>query len=98
MTEILKNPLAWGSGVFGSMLGSMYLFADPFTLFVVFFEVVFSNATSLFTAFSILGFTIAPEVPALPTGLFKAAALVLGVIVVVKILDRVFDNVIERLD
>lgn len=98
MTELLENPYSWIVGVLGSMSGvSYYFLSDPFALFSVVFEVILADAASLFTAMSILGFTVAPEVPSLPEGAFQAIALVLGVIVVVKILDGVFDRIVERL-
>ena len=57
---------------------------------------IWAKASTLFTVFSVGGFTLAAEVPALPEGPIQTAALALGVIYLAKLSGRVFESYQER--
>jgi len=52
----------------------------------------------LFTALSISGLTLAPQVPWLPAGPLTTAALIAGGAYVLKLFDRIVDRIDSRLD
>lgn len=53
-------------------------------------HVVWANVPTLFTAFSVSGLTLAPRVEWLPEGPLTAAALALGALYVLRLLNRVW--------
>lgn len=89
----LRNPIAWTVGGIVSVLTVLATIGfDPFGITAGLLSVVFTQATSLFTAGSILGFTIAPNVDWIPAMPFQLLAIAFGIVVVGKILDRVWDS------
>jgi Na+/phosphate symporter len=59
--------------------------------------VLLANIGTLFTAVSITGFTIVPEIEALPNAPFRVLALVIGVIYVAYLLEQLADQLQSRL-
>ncbi|MFD1634626.1 hypothetical protein ACOZ4L_02710 [Haloplanus ruber] len=62
-----------------------------------FVAVLWANVSTLFTALSITGWSLAPRVAWLPEGPLTAAALVAGGAYVLKLIDRVYDQMENRL-
>jgi len=60
--------------------------------------VVLANIPTIFTALSISGFTLAPEVAWLPEETLTTLALVAGGIYVLTLVDRVIDQIQTRMD
>lgn len=95
--EALSNPLSWVVGTVGSILAvSASLGVDPITGGIIIGTVIWSNATTIFTATTILGFTIAPEIGFLPEQSFQVAAIVVGFMVVGQVLAKLWDRVKTR--
>jgi Flp pilus assembly pilin Flp len=91
-TEILKNPITIAVSIataIGHMLG-----IGPITAVV---SVLWANVSTLFTALSIAGLTLGPELAWIPEGPLTAAALIAGGAYVLKLLDRVFDQIQAKL-
>lgn len=61
-------------------------------------SVLLANIPTIFTVFSISGFTLAPEVAWLPEETLTTLALVAGGIYVLTLVDRVIDQIQERMD
>lgn len=96
--EIISDPISWVSGGLASLSGAIYMTGvDPISAIAVLMDVGLSNATNVFTAASIAGFTLAPEVDWLPAGSIKVIALVFGAIVALKLLHGVGVAFINRL-
>lgn len=95
--DALKHPIAWASGGVASIVAVVFaLGGDPFGITAAIITVIVSRATSLFTGASIFGFTVAPNVDVIPAWPFQVGAIVLGIVVVAKILDRVWDSFKSR--
>lgn len=95
MTSKLKK---WVGGAIASAIGAgAFFLAHPIAFGGALTNVMFADAASLFTALSIMGFTVAPELPSIPAGAFQSLALVFGVIVVVKTAERIWDSLEKRL-
>lgn len=95
MTSKLKK---WIAGGIASVTGVVaYIISNPMSFGGAFANVMIADPMSMFTAFSILGYTVAPEIPSLPAGAFKALAILFGVIAVVKILDSIWESLKRRL-
>ena len=91
--EILKQPITIAvalAGAVGHALG-----IGPITAVV---SVLWTNISTLFTALSIAGLTLAPQVAWLPAGPLTTAALIAGGAYVLKLLDRIVDRIESRLD
>lgn len=89
----LRNPIAWvSSGIISVITVMVSIGFDPFGIVATVLTVIFSQATNLFTAGSIMGFTVAPEISWLPAWPIQAAAIGLGLIVVGKIVSGVWDR------
>lgn len=103
MTEvekILRHPVTWVVGAVTSVIGVMAAFAlNPVHVAATVVEVAFANASTIFTASSIAGFTLAPAMfPPLAATAVKGVAFGSGILVVAKIGDRMWDRFKERLD
>lgn len=96
--RILKNPFRWiVGGVTSAVVVLASIGVDPISSTAALLSVLYSNATGLFTAASIAGFTVAPEVPYLPEGMLQGAALLFGVVVILSILGQIWDSIKDRL-
>lgn len=96
--DIIRNPVSWVAGGIASVVGVLTAVGgDPISSTIAVLTVLSANATEAFTAASILGFTVAPEIPQLPEGALKAIALVFGVLVVLKMLSGLWDAITGRL-
>lgn len=95
----VSDPLSWIAGAVISGLAVVASFGvEPITAIVVVVTVLYNNAMTLFTASSILGFTVAPEVAWIPEGTFQAAAIILGLMVVGQIGAQVWDKIVDRME
>jgi predicted cobalt transporter CbtA len=72
--------------------------ALQFDLVVAITGAVAANAGTLFTALSIPAFTLAPRIGWLPQGPLTAAAIVVGGVYVLTLLDRVVESIQMRLN
>lgn len=59
--------------------------------------VLWANVSTLFTALSITGWSLAPRVPWLPEGPLTAMALVAGAAYVTKLADKIIDQIQVKL-
>lgn len=97
--NVLRHPISTVIGGITSMAGvALAAGLDPVSFAAAVAQVAGMQAMNLFTAFSILGFTIGGELSFVPSGTFKALALVFGAIVVWKLLNGVYDSIKERMD
>lgn len=95
--RVLSNPLSWVAGIIMSLLGvAASLGVDPITGGIIVATVVWNNAMTMFTATTILGFTIGPELDFLNAKPFQAAAIILGFIVVGQTVDKVWGRIKTR--
>lgn len=92
VTEILKNPFTIAIGA-ATALGH-FLGIGPITAVV---SVLWMNISTLFTALSIAGLTLGPELAWIPEAELTALALIAGGLYVLKLLDRVFDQIQAKL-
>lgn len=93
LTDILTQPVAVATAVGGALLQLLGVtWIDPFV------GVLFANIGTLFTALSISGFTIAPEVAWLPEDTLTTLTLVAAGVYVLKLLDRFADQLGDKLD
>ncbi len=93
LTDILTQPAAVATALGGALLQLLGVaWIDPFI------GVLFANIGTLFTALSIAGFTIAPEVGWLPEGTLTTLTLVAAGLYVLKLLDSFVDQLQQRLD
>lgn len=97
LERIVRHPVAWAVGgvvsvftVIGSIIG------DPTGTIVTVFSTMIDLAMPIFTATSIAGFTLAPEIPQIPARGVQIIAIIFGLIVVALIADRVWDSIKER--
>lgn len=96
--EALTHPFAWlfGAGAsVGGVLASVG--TDPATAIAASAGLVADMSSTLFTALSILAFTIAPNFDWLPTDWLKIAAIVVGAIFVLTLVDKVWESLKDRL-
>jgi len=91
--ETLTDPLSVAVGLGTAIAHAMGV---PWVTAVT--ATIWAKASTLFTVFSISGFTLAAEVPALPEGPIQTVALALGVVYGVKLLGRVVDSYQERVN
>lgn len=94
MRDLLSNPLTWLSALAGGALQYMELLHLDILLDLG--VVVWGQAGALFSAFSIAGFTLAPNLEWVPTGAVETAALLLGAVFVLKKLSGVMDGARDR--
>lgn len=95
--KALKNPVSWLVGSVASVFAvAGAAFSDPTGGVAALIMVFVEQASSIFTAASIAGFTLAPEVEAIPAGAIQAIALVSGGTVVLIIGSRVWDKLKRR--
>lgn len=96
--DIIRDPVSWVTGGLASIGGAAYAIgADPITAGAAFIDVAVAQASHVFTAASIAGFTIAPTIEWIPEGTITAIALVAGAIVVLKLVGRLWDAFTDRL-
>lgn len=60
-------------------------------------SVLWTNVSTLFTALSVSGFTLAPQVAWIPEGPVTTAALVAGAAYVLKLADKMIDKIQAKL-
>lgn len=95
--KALKNPVSWFVGSVASVVGvSAAVLSDPTGGVAALLTVFIEQASSIFTAASIAGFTLAPEIPQIPSGAIQAVALVSGGVVVLTIGSKVWDRLKRR--
>lgn len=95
---ILKHPVTWAIGGLVSIAAVISaMFTSPFAAVATVIQVLFANASSIFTASSIAGFTLGPQFSPTVAGVFKGVALVAGTVFVWKIADGVWDEAKRRL-
>jgi hypothetical protein len=95
--KAVKQPIAWVAGGLLSVTTVAFSFGvEPITAVVVVLTVLYNNAMTLFTASSIMGFTVAPELGIAETP-FKIAAIVLGFMVVGQVASQVWGKIAARL-
>jgi hypothetical protein len=91
--ELLTKPVTVATSVgiaIAHALGVAWV--DPFI------SVVLANISTIFTALSISGFTLAPEVAWLPQETLTTLALVAGGLYVLRLVDRVIDQLATQLE
>lgn len=97
MKEMIKDPISWAIGGVASFFGVLgVMLTDPTMSIMVIIEVLFQNASALFTASSIAGFTLAPEVSMELARVVQGIAFISGVVIVAKMVGRLWDNVKEK--
>lgn len=95
--DFVNSPLAWVLGGIASVVTFFASFGvDPVTTGTALAAVLVDQSMNIFTAASIAGFTLAPEVPWLPAKVIQLIAIVAGSIVVVKIILSVWDRIKAR--
>lgn len=93
LKQLLTQPAAVATALGGALLQLLGVtWIDPFI------GVLFANIGTLFTALSISGFTIAPEVAWLPEDTLTTLTLVAAGVYVLKLLDRFADQLGDKLD
>ena len=94
LRKLLTSPISFAIGGIASVITvALSLFGDPVTTSIAIIGVLSDQAFNLFTAFSVAGFTLAPEFEWLPAGTIQGLALFFGVVIVVKIADSVWDSI-----
>ena len=91
--DILKEPITIAVATAGAIAHALGF--GPVTAIV---GVLWANVSTLFTALSISGLTLAPQIAWLPKGPLTTAALVAGGAYVLKLSDRIIDRIQTRLD
>lgn len=95
--KALKNPVSWLVGSVASVLAvAGAVLSDPTGGVAAVIMVFVEQASGIFTAASIAGFTLAPQIEAIPTGAIQGVALVAGGVVVLTIASRVWDRLKSR--
>jgi hypothetical protein len=93
----IKHPISWLTGAVVSVVAvSSAILGDPTGAIFGILAVFVQNASTIFTAGSIAGFTLAPAIPAIPADLVQGVAIVAGIVVVLKIADNLWDEMEER--
>lgn len=93
MKDILTQPIAVATATGGALLQLLGVtWIDPFA------SVLLANIGTLFTALSISGFTIAPEVAWIPEDTLTTLTLIAAAVYVLKLLDSFADQLKERLN
>jgi hypothetical protein len=98
--RLLHEADKWVLGGLGSLTAVLGAIAfDPTGAVVAILATVASSADILFTVFSIFGFTVAPEVPRFAdwAPYLQGAAIGFGILFALTLLDRFWDNLMERL-
>lgn len=91
--ELLTEPRAVATATGGALLQLLGItWLDPVA------SVVVANIGTVFTALSISGFTIAPEVAWIPEGALTKLTLLAAAVYVVKLLDSLSDQLKQKLD
>lgn len=90
--EIVTHPWTTATVVIGVVGGVLQV-----PLVAALWDVLWSQAGALFAALSVTGFTLAPEVPWLPTQTIQVAALVAGGLFVLTRLHKVWTALREQL-
>jgi hypothetical protein len=91
--ELLTQPVAVATATGGALLQLLGVtWIDPLA------SVLFANIGTLFTALSISGFTIAPELAWLPEDTLTTLTLVAAGLYVLKLLDRLADQLRQKLN
>lgn len=97
MKEMFENPVSWAVGGVASVFGVLaVLVTDPSMSFLAIAQVLVDNASMLFTASSIAGFTIAPEVSQELAKWIQWIALGSGLVIVLKVSADIWDRIKER--
>lgn len=99
--EIIRHPVSWIAAGVGTLLGVIGTVAfDPTGSFAAILALLFDMSTTLFTALSIMAFTVLPNVPVPQTvvDLAVAGAIFMGILAVVRILAKVGGRLKSRLD
>ena len=93
LTELATKPVTLATATGGALLQALGVaWIDPVV------SVIFGNIGTVFTALSISGFTIAPELAWLPEDTLTTLTLVVAGLYVLKLLDRLADQIKQRLD
>ncbi|TKX82047.1 hypothetical protein [Halorubrum sp. SD626R] len=93
LRELLTEPKAVATATGGALLQLLGVtWLDPVA------SVVVANIGTVFTALSISGFTIAPEVAWIPEGALTKLTLLAAAVYVVKLLDSLSDQLKQKLD
>lgn len=96
MREMIENPVSWAAGAAASVVGVFVaILADPSMSFLAIGQVLVENASMLFTASSIAGFTIAPEVSQGLAKWIQWIALGSGLVIVLKVAADIWDRIKE---
>ncbi|MBV0925017.1 hypothetical protein KTS45_12500 [Halomicroarcula limicola] len=93
LSESLRHPASLATAVVGAGMSIV-----KFPLLLELGHWLATSSGSLFTVASIFGFTIAPEVDAIPAELLKPVALALGAIYAASKLYRALKNLSETVD
>jgi len=93
LKAVSRHPLAKATGV-SAVVGALI----KLPLLVALVGTVWAQLGTLFTAFSVTAFSIAPRVPFIPTGIAQNTALVIGglfvtKLVVVKVLHSFYKQI-----
>jgi|GEM_PF-6198205 len=93
LRELLTQPVAVATAAGGALLQLLGVtWLDPAV------SVLFANIGTLFTALSISGFTIAPELAWLPEDTLTTLTLIVAGLYVLKLLDSLADQLKQRLN
>lgn len=94
----LRHPLTWTIGAVTSVIAVAFAtLGDPVSAIAAILAVFSGQASNIFTAASIAGFTLAPVIGPEWAGTLQRIAVLFGIVVVVKILDSVWDSIKGRL-
>lgn len=97
--DLLRDPLSWLLGGLAGLLSVLgAVAADPTGGVAAALSTIISQSGTLFTVTSIFGFTVAPNVPDLApwAGHLQIAAIGFALLFAAVLLDRVYDNLKER--
>lgn len=94
LTDILTQPVAVATAVGATLLQLLGVlpWVDPVV------TVLFANIGTVFTALSLSGLTIAPEVAWLPEDTLTALTLIAAGLYVLKLLGSLTDKIRERME
>jgi hypothetical protein len=91
--ELLTEPKAVATATGGALLQLLGVtWVDPVA------SVVIANIGTVFTALSISGFTIAPEVAWIPEGALTKLTLLAAAVYVLKLLDSLSDQLKQKIN
>lgn len=97
LENALRHPISWLVGAVVSVYAvATAILADPTGGVATVLMVFIDQASTIFTATSIAGFTLAPAVDWVPAWPLRAVALASGTVLVLLLADRLWDSLEDR--